>query len=274
MELLVVGAGTMGRWLAGAVDADVAFADADPAAARAAATACGARVADADETFAAVCVAVPISATDAAVAEWAPRAERAVLDVTGAMAPAVAAMREHAPDRERVSTHPLFAPDNAPGTVAVVADEPGPVTTSLLADVEAAGNRLFETTAAEHDAAMESVQAAAHTAVLAYALAAEPVRPEFSTPVSEALVDVVGTVTDGSPGVYREIQATFDGADRVAEAARRVADAEGEAFDALYREARASLYRDGPDPTDGSTGVGDGGAGDGNEGAAGDAVDR
>jgi prephenate dehydrogenase len=41
MDLLVVGAGEMGRWLAGVVaddrDVTVAFADADPAAARAAA---------------------------------------------------------------------------------------------------------------------------------------------------------------------------------------------------------------------------------------------
>jgi len=45
-------------------------------------------------------------------------------------------------------------------------------------------------------------------------------------------------VTGGTPRVYREIQETFEGAERVAEAARRVADAEGEAFDDLYHEAR------------------------------------
>jgi prephenate dehydrogenase len=262
MDLLVVGAGTMGRWVARTVDADVAFADADADAAREAADACGGRVAGEGETFAAVCVAVPIPATPATVERWAPRAERALLDVTGVMAPAIAAMRDHAPGKERVSTHPLFAPGNAPGNVAVVPDDPGPVTGAVLADVEAAGNRVFETTAEEHDRAMESVQAAAHAAVLAYALAAEPVREPFATPVSEALVDVVETVTGGPPDVYREIQAAFEGADRVADAARRVADAEGAAFDDLYREAAGSLYRDADADADGS---GDPGAGNGSQ---------
>jgi prephenate dehydrogenase len=86
---------------------------------------------------------------------------------------------------------------------------------------------------------METVQSSAHAAVLAYALALEPVRPEFHTPVSAALADVVDTVTGGTPRVYREIQSTFDGAERVAEAAARIAaaDADSDAFETLYREA-------------------------------------
>jgi prephenate dehydrogenase len=90
---------------------------------------------------------------------------------------------------------------------------------------------------------METVQSSVHAAVLAYALAARDVPPEFHTPVSAALADVVETVTGGTPRVYREIQETFDGAERVAEAAARVAGADEEEFDALYREASAYARR-------------------------------
>ncbi|WP_338741860.1 prephenate dehydrogenase/arogenate dehydrogenase family protein [Haloplanus salilacus] len=241
MDLLVVGAGEMGRWVARTVDRPVALADVDPSTAERAAAGLDGRVravpADTEETFDAVCLAVPISVVGEAVERYAPRAERAMCDVTGVMTTPVEAMRGALPDRERVSMHPLFAASNAPGNVAVVGDAPGPVTDALLMDVMAAGNHTFETTAAEHDEAMKTVQAGAHTAILAYALAAGNVREEFATPVSAALEDLVTTVTGGTPRVYREIQETFEGADAVAEAARRIADAEGEAFDDCYREA-------------------------------------
>jgi prephenate dehydrogenase len=242
MDMLVVGAGEMGRWIARTADRPVAVADVDPAVAEAAAAALdGVRAVPADtaETFDIVCLAVPMSVVADAVERYAPNADRAMCDVSGVMRGPIAAMRAALPDRERVSFHPLFAAANAPGNVAVVADAPGPATDALRADLTAAGNHPFETTAAEHDTAMETVQAGAHTAVLAYALAAADVREEFATPVSAAMDDLVETVTGGTPQVYREVQETFPGADRVAEAARRIAEAEGEAFDDLYREAGA-----------------------------------
>ncbi|MDS0298640.1 prephenate dehydrogenase/arogenate dehydrogenase family protein [Halogeometricum sp. S1BR25-6] len=248
MEVLVVGAGEMGRW-AGATLApefDVAYADRDPAAARAAAaTTPDARpvALDGSETFDAVCLAVPISAAADAVADHAPRADRAVFDVTGVMAAPVAAMRESASERERLSLHPLFAAANAPGNVAAVRDAPGPVTDRVCDALAAAGNRVFETTPEEHDEAMETVQAGAHAAVLAYALAAEDVREEFATPVSEALSALAETVTGGNPRVYREIQESFPGADRVADAAAELAAADAETFERLYREANATNER-------------------------------
>lgn len=256
MDVLVVGAGTMGRWFARALGsgqdsegaqrdvdatASVAFADVDPATARSAAGSVGGRAVDVDgdERFDAVCVAVPISEGPTAIAAQAHRADRALLDLTGAMDPAVEAMREHGPALERVSLHPLFASENAPGNVAVVADAPGPVTDDIRASLEKRGNHLFETTPATHDRAMETVQARAHAAVLAFGLAAEEVPPEFHTAVSGPLRELVERVTHAgnAPGVYAEIQAAFDGAEDVAEAARRVADADEEAFEALYREA-------------------------------------
>jgi prephenate dehydrogenase len=230
----------MGRWLARTVDRPVAVTDVDPAVAEEVAADLDevrAVPADTTATFDVVCLAVPISAVADAVDHYAPRADRAMCDVSGVMRAPVTAMRATLPDRERLSLHPLFAAANAPGNVAVVADAPGPATEALLEDLRAAGNHPFETTVDEHDAAMETVQAGAHTAVLAYALAAENVREEFATPVSAALDDLVETVTGGNARVYREIQETFTGSDRVAEAARRIAEAEGETFDDCYREA-------------------------------------
>lgn len=247
MDVLVVGAGAMGRWLAGTVGdvADVAVADVDPDAAAATSDAVDAAVVpvDGDERFDAVCVAVPLPEAPDVLAEQAPRAERALLDVSGAMVEPVAAMERAAPDRERVSLHPLFAPENAPGSVAVVADAPGPVTDGLRDALAARGNDLFETTPAEHDRAMESVQAAAHAAVLAYGLAAGPVREEFHTPVSAGLEDLLARVTGGESRVYADVQAAFEGADAVAEAAERLADADHERFRDLYARARRE---DGP----------------------------
>lgn len=248
MDVLVVGAGTMGRWFARVVDAEVFVTDVDPETAARTAAAVGARTAplegDGDAGYDAVCVAVPISAGPESIATQAPRAERAVLDVTGVMEPAVEAMCEHAPDKERVSLHPLFSPENAPGTVAVVADAPGPVTDDVLDSILEGGNTLFETTPETHDTAMETVQARAHAAVLAFGLAAEEVPQEFHTAVSGPLAELVEQVTTGNPGVYAEIQAAFDGADDVAEAARRVADADEETFRALYRDAAGSVSDD------------------------------
>jgi len=245
METLVVGAGEVGRWLGRALLADaprpveLAFLDADENAARDAAAAVGGRAVapERDDGFDLVCLAVPIPAVREAVATHAVRAEAAMLDVSGTMAAPVAAMREHAPDRERVSLHPLFAPENEPGNVAVVADTAGPLTDAVRAALADRGNHLFETTAADHDEAMETVQARAHTAVLAYALAAEDVPEEYHTPVSGPLADLAEQVTGGESRVYADIQATFGGAEDVAATARRIADADREAFADLSEDA-------------------------------------
>lgn len=276
MNLLVVGAGTMGRWfarsVAPAVDR-VTFADDDAAAARAAVAAFEERVADQPDAPAAavddadapddgsvdlVCVAVPISAVPEAVAEHGPRAERAVVDVSGEMATAVEALADAAPDCERASFHPLFAPDNEPGNCAVVVDRGGPVVRTIRDALADRGNHVFDTTPEEHDRAMATVQARTHAAVLAFGLAAEDVPEEFHTPVSGPLADLVANVTGGNPAVYAEIQSAFEGADAVAEAARQVADVadDFDAFAELYDAAGSGAFgaataaagRDGTDP--------------------------
>lgn len=265
MDTLVVGAGAMGRWVARTLPAEttVAFADRDRATARAAAEALDARAVDPDPDAATgvydlVCVAVPIPAAETAIAAHADRLrpDGALVDVVGEMSTVVAAGRAHAPDRERLSLHPLFAPERAPGRVAAVVDAPGERTATVRAALEAAGNEVFETSPATHDRAMETVQARAHAAVVAFALAAEPVPEAFATPVFEALAEAAGAVTGGDPRVYADVQATFDGADSVADAARRVAEADRGEFEDLYREAGAPV-REAGDWNDGSGGSDD-----------------
>lgn len=241
MQLLVVGAGEMGQWFARHSGADaVAFADRDSDTARRAAAGLNDAQAvplDTDERFDVVCIAVPMSAVADAVAAHAGKATAAVVDVAGEMRDSVAALRKHAPDRERASFHPLFSASNAPGNLPVVVDAEGPTVAAVRAALSAAGNEVFETTPEEHDRAMETVQAQAHTAVLAYALAADDVDSRFHTALSEPLEALVDDVVGNTPEVYAEIQSRFDGSDAVAEAAQRLADADASEFADLYEEA-------------------------------------
>jgi len=244
MNVLVVGAGEMGRWFAETLATELsltglAFVDTDETAAADASETLGGRAVPAStgERFDLVCLAVPIPSLEAAVETWADSADRAVVDVTGVMEPAVTALRSAAPTVERVSFHPLFASERAPGNVAVVPDSPGPVTDRVRSGLTDAGNTLFETTAAEHDDAMRTVQARVQTAVLAFGLVAEDVREEFQTPVSSGLFDVLDRVTGNDSRVYADIHSSFEGAEDVADAAADLAQADAETFQKLYREA-------------------------------------
>lgn len=239
MEVLIVGAGDVGRWFASVLDANIAFTDVDPDAARSAAKSTGGRAVEPDtaDQFDAVTFAVPIPSTVAAIETHAAKAESALVDLAGVMGPPVEAMAQQAPDRERVSLHPLFAPENAPGRVAVVRDAAGETGEAILAAIESAGNELVLTTPEEHDRAMETVQAKTHAAVLAFALAADTVPDDFGTPVYDGLMELVEEVTEGNPRVYSDIQSAFDGADAVAAAAERIASADPEAFERLFRDA-------------------------------------
>jgi prephenate dehydrogenase len=249
MELLIVGAGSMGRWLADAVGSEVAFTDAEAAAAEAAASAVGGRTVslDTDERFEAVAIAVPMGVATEAIASHAGTAREAIVDLTGVMAGPTEAMAKHAPELERASLHPLFAPANAPGRIAVVEDDAGPTVARIRTELAEAGNTFVETTPEEHDRAMETVQARAHAAVLAFGLASEPVPEDFGTPVYDVLEELRAEVTGNTPRVYADVQDTFDGAGDIAEAASRIAEADGEAFERLYHEAGESN----PDPDDG-----------------------
>ncbi len=245
--MLVVGAGEMGRWAARTlrpVSERVALADTNPQTAMdAAEDVVDGRVVplDTDESFDCVVLAVPIPVVADAVAKYAANAaDGAIVDVTGVMGDSLAAMDEHA-SGEYASFHPLFAPPRGPGRIAYVPGESGPIVERVRERLREVGNDVFETTAGDHDDAMEKVQTGAHTAVLAYALAAGDVDERFHTPVSEPLAELARTVTQGEPRVYADIRETFGGADAVAEAARALSAADRDGFAALFEHAGDAL---------------------------------
>ncbi|GAA0218069.1 prephenate dehydrogenase/arogenate dehydrogenase family protein [Halobaculum roseum] len=243
MKLLVVGAGEMGRWAARTlrpVSERVALADTNPQTAMdAAEDVVDGRVVplDTDESFDCVVLAVPIPVVADAVATYADNAAGgALVDVSGVMAEPLSAMADHAAG-EYASFHPLFAPPRGPGRIAYVPGQSGRIVERVRERFATVGNEVFETTATEHDDAMAKVQTGAHTAVLAYALAAGDVDERFHTPVSEPLAEIARTVTEGEPRVYADIREAFDGDDAVAEAARAVAAADRNEFAALFERA-------------------------------------
>ena len=242
MDTLIVGAGDVGRWFAEMVPWQVAFADIDRAAAEEAATAFGDRgsVAGLDEetAFDVVVVAVPMRVTEMTIEEQAKRATRAVIDLSGSMCEPLDAMAATAPGAERVSFHQLFAPEHGPGRIAYSVGSDGAVTREIREAFERAGNELVEIEPDIHDEAMGTIQGRAHAAILAFALAASEVPDELSTPVYDQLDQLVERVTGGSPGVYADIQARFDGASEIRDAADRLDRADRDTFEALYRDAR------------------------------------
>ncbi len=245
MRVLIVGAGEIGRWFAGVCEGwlSVTFTDVDERAAESAATATNAEhVLPEDITpVSVVCTAVPLRETPRVIARYAQYAETAMIDVSGSMREPLDAMGESTDSIERISIHPLFAPENAPGNVAIVSADEGPVGATLQQRLEARGNTTFETTPEAHDRAMETVQAKAHAALLAYALAADSVDERFHTPISAGLTDLVSTVLDGTPRVYADIQAQFPGAEEIAREADRIAHADPTTFESLYRQAADRL---------------------------------
>lgn len=268
MNLLIVGAGTMGQWLGTAVQSvfdEIAFIDEQKAVAREAADNVNARAIDhrPGERFSAVGVAVPIPTVEVAIETHVEFAETAIFDVAGVMNPPASAMAEHAPELEHISLHPLFAPDSEPGRIAVNSAAPGPVTTRVLAVLAERGNTLIETTPEEHDDAMTTIQGAVHAALFSYALAVDRVPAELHTPLSETMVELARRLTAGDPDVYADIQATFGGASLVATAANQFAKtckdihpvANGDCHEGLAsrnsnageidgRQAFAELYRE------------------------------
>lgn len=242
MRALIVGAGEMGTWFAEVTREwlEMSFLDADPSRAERVAERYDAdhKAPESIDRFDVVVTAVPMDATEESIAEYGPLADRAVIDVSGEMGGPMEAMRETAPKVERLSLHPLFAPENAPGNIPIVSENEGPIKARLIELLEAAGYNPFETTAEVHDRAMENVQAKVHAAVLAYALAAEPVDPRFHTPVSAGMSDLLDFVLHGNPRVYSDIQSRYAGAEDVADAATRLAAVStADAFEALYDEA-------------------------------------
>lgn len=244
METLVVGAGAVGRWFADCTPDDVAFVDVDEAAAEAAAerahrtqgrTARAVPI-DTEESFGLVCIAVPLPETTTAIERYAPRAQTAVIDLTGQMVAPLQTMASVAPARERASFHPLFAPRHAPGRVALAQVAPGPATDRVTRWLAEAGNEMVSVEPETHDQAMRTIQGRTHAALLAFGLAADPVPAELATPVYTDLSELLERIVDGEARVYSDIQETFGGADAIADAATNIEAMNSEDFATLFEE--------------------------------------
>lgn len=245
MQVAIIGAGAMGTWFAEVTAGwlDPMFVDPDEDRAVAVANRFDAQSGTLEEhgSIDVVCTAVPLRKTERILKEYAPYAERAVIDLSGEMRTPLDAMRTAVPDCERLSLHALFAPDHAPGNIAVVGEETGVIYERLRERLASRDNRVFETTAEAHDRAMETVQAKVHAAVMAYAMTAKPIDERFHTPISAELSDLAARMLAGSPRVYADIQATFGGAEDLAEAANAIATADRDAFEELYRETAGTF---------------------------------
>ena len=239
MKLLIVGSGSMGRWFASSVDAEVTFLDIKAERAQGAAEDMGGKMANlgTDELFDIVCIAVPIPRVTEAISTYAKNVTGIMCDITGIMKIPMEAMKKYANGVERISLHPLFGPENYPGRIALVIDEMGPMAEQIFEDLEKAGNTLFITTAGEHDEVMKTVQGMTHAAILSFALAAQEVPEEFGTPIFDGLVDLVKEMTNGNARVYSDIQEVFGGSKAIIEAAKKISSADWKEFSQLYEEA-------------------------------------
>ena len=238
MRMLIVGAGTMGEWFGTLASewVSVEITDIDHTRAKAVADSIGvsARQQPIDSAVDIVVTAVPIPATVPVIEEYGQLANSAIIDVSGTMAEPIEAMRSVGPACELLCLHPLFSPDNAPGNIPMVVEHDGRIAEQLTELLEAAGNTCFQTTATEHDAAMRTVQSKAHSAILAYALSAEPVDDKFQTPISSQLNDLASSILSGESRVYADIQSYFSGRESSAGSADILAQADYREFQELF----------------------------------------
>tara|TARA_A100001037_G_C15148859_1_gene637874 strand:- start:839 stop:1570 length:732 start_codon:yes stop_codon:yes gene_type:complete len=240
MKLLIVGAGSMGRWFASSVDAEITFLDVRSEIAQIAANEMGAKMSEIDtvELFDVVCIAVPIPNVVEAISTYSKNATEVICDITGVMKTPIEAMKQYGNDIGRMSLHPLFGPENYPGRIASVMDENRPMAKKIIEDLEGAGNTLFTTTAEEHDEVMRTVQGMAHAAILSFALASQEVPNEFGTPIFDGLRELVKDMTNGNARVYSDIQEVFGGSTEIMKAAEKISSSNWEEFKRIYDEAR------------------------------------
>ncbi|MFB6185283.1 MAG: prephenate dehydrogenase, partial [Halobacteriaceae archaeon] len=154
--------------------------------------------------------------------------------LTGKMKEPVSLMANIAPARERASLHPLFHPDNAPGQIAIAIQTQGPVIDRIQDTLTDQGYTFTEISPQDHDSAMKTIQGRTHAAILAFAMTADSVPDDLETPVYRRLRSLVIDILDNNPETYAEIQAEFDGADDIAQAAAEIASADVQQFIDIY----------------------------------------
>ena len=161
---------------------------------------------------------VPITDTPGLIEQLAPLAKEGSLltDFTSIKSPAVTALAESAPEHcEVLGLHPMFGPSVVNKlnnqVFAACPVRKGPHTDFLLDFFRGQGALIKTTTPEEHDQMMSVVQGLTHLSSIATAMALKELGVdlhqslEFSSPIYQLRLDMVGRILSQDPRLYAEI---------------------------------------------------------------------
>lgn len=222
MKVAIIGAGVMGRWLAGFAKknlGEVTISDVKQSKAEKVASELGVKARPVEEAAAdadIVLVAVPIPQTPEVVKAAAKMARKGALvaDVASVKSDVVKAMHKIRADVELVSIHPLFGPGASKikgKDFVVVPVKPGKCYVELKKLLVRLGARVTEMDAEEHDRVMAIIQCTTHFVLLAYLHAIKSMKEskrikELRTPMFARLMAVAKSILAGDPELYGELQ--------------------------------------------------------------------
>jgi len=167
-----------------------------------------------------VVITVPIDVTAKTIEEVAPhiRDGAMVMDLTSVKGWPCQLMAEHAgPKVEVLGTHPVFGPrvGSVDGQVFVLTPVRGRKGLDWLRKILAKHNaRIVDSTPEEHDRVMGVVQGLTHFAYISVGKALVDMdidvkrSRDFSSPVYDLMLDMIGRIIGQNPHLYAEIQMT------------------------------------------------------------------
>lgn len=221
MNIAIVGAGDMGKWLAGVFKkiGGVTISDIRAERAGRAASAldilampAGEAVREADL----ILIAIPISKTPDAVKSLSRIVKRGALlvDVASVKTDVVKAMRSVRRKVELVSLHPLFGPGAASikgKDIVAIPVRAGDRYQELKRTLEMMGARITEMDEREHDQIMAVTQCLTHFVLIAYLKAIKSIKwmkqaEKLSTPMFSSFISLVKAILAGNPDLYGELQ--------------------------------------------------------------------
>ncbi len=221
MNIAIVGAGDMGRWLAtifketgGVTISDISAKKAEKVASELGVKSKSAAEAVRDADL--VLVAIPISKTPEAVKSFAGVAKRGALlaDVASVKTEVVKAMRSIRAEVELVSLHPLFGPGAASvkgKDIVVIPVRAGNRYRYLKRTLKMMGARITEMDANEHDRIMAISQCMTHFVLISYLNAIKSIKwmkqaEKLSTPMFSSFINLAKAILAGNPELYGELQ--------------------------------------------------------------------
>ncbi len=163
-------------------------------------------------------ISVPIEITENVIKEVAPvlKENSLLMDFTSIKEKPCKAMEKFAGKGvEIIGTHPIFGPRtiSLEGQVFVITPIRSKKWLQWLREfLKKHNSRVFETTPEEHDSVMAVVQGLTHFAYISIGKTLEELdfdirkSRNFSSPIYELMLDMVGRILGQDPGLYAEIQ--------------------------------------------------------------------